>query len=63
MLDYKGIVAVILATSIGLTVVGAIVGSIITGRALSPHAGEMMAGVLGAMVGALATYFGLQIKS
>ena len=57
-INYKGIVAIILSASLGITVVSSVLGAIITGRTLSPHTGEMLAGAIGAMVGALATYFG-----
>jgi hypothetical protein len=54
--DYQGIVAVILAASVGLVLVIGTAGIIWQGRSLSEAGGEILIGLGGTLVGGLVGY-------
>jgi hypothetical protein len=51
--DYQGIVAIILATSVGLVLVVGTAGIVWQGRSLSDAGGEILVGLGGTLVGGL----------
>jgi hypothetical protein len=55
-MDYRGVAAVILAGSIGLTLVISAAAVGFAGRALSEAGSEALIGIGGALIGALAGY-------
>lgn len=55
-MDYRGISAIIIAVALGLALLVAIAGSIVTGRPISEKGLEVIAVIGGALVGALAGY-------
>jgi hypothetical protein len=55
-MDYRGIAAIILATSIGLTLIIGAAAVGFWGRAMSEVGGQAMIAIGGAIVGALAGY-------
>jgi uncharacterized membrane protein len=54
--DYQGIVAVVLATSVGITTMAATIGIIWQRRSLSEAGGEVLIGLIGTVVGGLVGY-------
>jgi len=55
-LDHRGIIAIILATAIGLVLVLAVAGAVFSGRAMSEFGRDVLLALGGAIVGALAGY-------
>jgi uncharacterized membrane protein len=56
----KTVVAVVLAGFVGLAVVVLAIGAVINGRSLSVEETAILSSVLGAAVGAVATYLGVK---
>jgi hypothetical protein len=54
--DYQGIVAVVLAASVGITLMVATIGIIWQRRSLSEAGGEVLIGLIGTIVGGLVGY-------
>jgi hypothetical protein len=55
-IDYQGIVAVVLAASVGITLMVATIGIIWQRRSLSEAGGEVLIGLIGTVVGGLVGY-------
>lgn len=56
----RTIVAVVLAGGVGLAVVVLAIGAVVSGRTLSVEETAVLSSVLGAAVGALATFLGVK---
>lgn len=56
--DPRGLAAIIMATGLALALVALAVGTEVTSRAISVEEASLLSTVLGAAVGALATYLG-----
>jgi uncharacterized membrane protein len=56
--DPRGLAAVILAVGISVALVASLVGALISSRVLSQEEVALISGVVGAAVGAVATYLG-----
>jgi putative Mn2+ efflux pump MntP len=56
--DPRGLAAVILATGLALSLLALAVGTEVTDRQISMEEAALMSTVLGAVVGAIATYLG-----
>lgn len=55
-MDYRGIAAIVIAVALGLSLVTAVAGSVVTGRPIGDKGLEVIAVIGGALVGALAGY-------
>jgi hypothetical protein len=60
MMNYRGIAAVILAISLGVAVVAAVVGLAWRDKPMAEVGGQVLLAIGSAMVGALATYMGMK---
>jgi hypothetical protein len=58
--DYQGIVAVVLAASVGITLMAATIGIIWQRRSLSEAGGEVLIGLIGTIVGGLVGYLAIK---
>ena len=56
----KTVVAVVLAAGVSLAVIVLAIGAVVSGRALSVEETAVLSAVLGAAVGAVATYLGVR---
>jgi len=57
-IDIKGVVAMIISITFGVLLVGTMVGSIFTGRVLTPETTHTIATISGALIGVLSTWIG-----
>jgi len=56
--DYRGLVALIIATAFSISIVMTVVGAMVTGRPIAESALDVISVLGGALVGVLATYIG-----
>lgn len=57
-LDVRGAVALIIVLILGITVISAVVGAVVTGRVLSEQSAHAISTICGALIGVLSVYIG-----
>jgi len=60
--DYRGLVALIIASAFSISIILTVVGAMVTGRPIAEGALDVISVLGGALVGVLATYIGGSAK-